>query len=146
MVEAIILPLINTKFQVGDNHTLICNASGADNLDPNISYKWTKNSSNQVKSNSRTLSLNILRLSDAGSYTCSVAVTSAYLGSSIIKHTTKNVNIESKCQYRVHNIIMLLTLFLTFMQCPVQKVFLLQASVVLVDFNLFLTESARICH
>ena len=83
-------------FQVGDNHTLMCSVSGADKLDPNISYKWTESDGNQVKSTSQELSLHILSLSEAGNYKCSVTVTSSYLDRLINESATQDVIIKSK--------------------------------------------------
>ena len=53
---------------------LACKISGADNLNP-ITYQWTRNSGTtqiSVGTNSNTLSLLPLQLSDAGLYSCRV--------------------------------------------------------------------------
>ncbi len=58
----------------GKKYSLMCNISGAENLDPIITYRWTKNNGTQayyvVGKNSNILSFSSLRLSDAGKYFC----------------------------------------------------------------------------
>ena len=71
---------------LGQNgYSLTCSVNGADNLIPTITYQWTKNNGTQtqiqVRTNSNTLSFSHLRLADAGQYTCSVTVRSAYVSS-----------------------------------------------------------------
>ena len=54
--------------QIG--HSLTCNVSGADNLNP--TYLWTRNNVEIQGNNSRNLNLSPLKLSNAGDYTCTV--------------------------------------------------------------------------
>ena len=86
----------------GQIYTLICIVSGAENLNPTTTYWWTKSNTNvtqtQVGTNSNTLSFSSLRLSDAGKYTCAVAVTSDYLARNVILTSSysENVSIQSE--------------------------------------------------
>ena len=76
----------------GETHQLTCSVSGADNLNPTTTYRWTKNSGSgqtQVGTNSSTLSFTLLRLSDAASYVCEVTISSSYLTGDI---TAMNVD------------------------------------------------------
>ena len=66
-------------------YTLTCDVSGADSLNPTITYQWTKydgTTQTQVGTNS-TLILSPLGLSDVGDYTCNVTVKSTLLNSNI---------------------------------------------------------------
>ena len=65
-------------------HSLTCNATGIENLNPSITYQWTKNNGTRtqmVGTNSKTLSFSRLLPSDAGLYSCNVTVLSAYVSS-----------------------------------------------------------------
>ena len=71
---------------LGQNgYMLICSVSGAENLNPTITYQWTRNNGTQtqVGTNSNTLSFSPLRLSDVGQYTCEVTISSSFLNSEI---------------------------------------------------------------
>lgn len=85
---------------LGQNHTLICDASGAENLRPRISYQWTKMNDTgtvtEVGTNSNTLSFSTLYLSDAGSYTCEVTIASDFLTGSITEESTTKLQIPSE--------------------------------------------------
>ena len=74
---------LNAPLMVGQTgYTLTCDVSGADNLTPMITYKWTRNDGStqiQVGTNSNTLTLSPLRLSNAGDYTCSATINSVLL-------------------------------------------------------------------
>ena len=61
--------------------TLTCDVSGADNLDPTITYRWTRNGDPVTvpDSSSNTFSFSPLGLSQAGVYTCRVTVSSSLL-------------------------------------------------------------------
>ena len=81
----------------GRNYQLTCIVSGAENLNPTITYRWTKNSGSgqtQVGANSSTLSFTPLQLSDAASYVCGVTVSSSYLTSDVISMNSFNVIIQ----------------------------------------------------
>ena len=82
-------------------NTLTCDVSGADNLNPTITYQWTRNDGSTqtpVGTNSNTLTLSPLRLSDAGDYNCSVTVSSNFLNNNIItsSNNTQSVMIQSE--------------------------------------------------
>ena len=66
----------------GQDFSLNCMISGAESLNPILTYQWIKNNVTgrmQVGSNMSTLSFSSLRLSDAGQYSCQVTVSSRYL-------------------------------------------------------------------
>ena len=59
----------------GEDYQLTCSVTGAENLNPTTTYRWTRNSGSgqtQVGANSNTLSFTPLRLADAASYVCGV--------------------------------------------------------------------------
>ena len=66
--------------------TLTCVITGADNINPTITYQWTRNdgSTQTPVGNSRVLTLSPLRLSNAGDYSCSVTISSNLLISPIL--------------------------------------------------------------
>ena len=66
----------------GQDFSLNCMISGAESLNPILTYQWIKNNVTgrmQVGFNISTLSFSSLRLSDAGQYSCQVTVSSRYL-------------------------------------------------------------------
>ena len=73
----------------GENYLLTCTESGAENLNPTITYRWIKNNSTLVGTNSNTLFFTPLRLTDAATYVCEVIISSNYLSGDII---AMNVN------------------------------------------------------
>ena len=64
----------------GQKYILTCSVSGDENLNPTITYQWTKNNGTQtqVGTKSNTLVFLSLRLSDAGKYSCWATVSSLY--------------------------------------------------------------------
>ena len=91
--------MVTAKGQTGN--TLTCDVSGTDNLNPTITYQWTRNNGStqtQVGTNSNTLILSPPRLSNAGDYTCSVTVSSTLLNNDIITSSgiTQSVIIQSE--------------------------------------------------
>ena len=87
---------------LGQNgYSLSCGVSGADNLDPSITYEWTKKNGTETQlqagSDPNIVSFSPLRLSDAGEYTCQVNVSSSYLSNDIINMSkTLYVTVQSK--------------------------------------------------
>ena len=84
-----------------NNYLLMCSVSGAENLNPTITYRWIKNSGTQVGTNSSNLSFTPLRLSDAANYVCEVTISSSYLTGDIVtmNFDPHNVSIPSEfCQ------------------------------------------------
>ena len=74
---------------------------GAENLNPSVTYRWTKSSDGrqiQVGTNSSTFSFAPVRLSDAANYSCVVAITSGYLTTSITATASLSVAVQSKFQ------------------------------------------------
>ena len=87
----------------------MCAVIGADNLDPVITYQWSRNAQEtfgiRAMSKSRILSLSPLRLSHAGNYSCSVNVSSTLLNNKISVFAgtnTQSVIIQS--EYIHHNV------------------------------------------
>ena len=82
------------------DYSLTCGVIGAGNLNPSITFQWTKNNGTQtqiqVGADPRVLSFSPLRLSDAGQYTCQTTVSSPYLNSDITVMGTQDVRIQSK--------------------------------------------------
>ena len=84
-------------------NTLTCVVSGADSLDPVITYRWTRNDGTtqiqvRTKSISETISISPLRLSYAGVYICSVNISSTLLRNNIslsAGNDTESVIIQS---------------------------------------------------
>ena len=78
---------LNTSLMVGQtSNTLTCGVTGAEMLSPTIDYQWTRNdrtTQTQVGTNSNTLTLFSVGLSDAGDYACSITVGSTLLNNDI---------------------------------------------------------------
>ena len=87
-ITVMITPNLNEPLMVGQiGCTLTCDVSGADNLNPTITYQWTRDDGSTqtlVGTNSNTLTLSPLRLSNTGDYTCSVTVSSTLLNNDIM--------------------------------------------------------------
>ena len=94
---------LSTLLVVGQtNNTLTCGVSGAERLSPTITYQWTRHNGTtqtQVGTNSETLPLSPLRLSDAGNYSCSI--TSILLNNPVTANNSLSVSIQSKHSYEV---------------------------------------------
>ena len=81
----------------GEDYQLTCSVSGAENLNPTTTYRWTKNSGSgqtQVGINSNTLSFTPLQLADAARYVCGVTISSSYLINDIAAMTSFDVRIQ----------------------------------------------------
>ena len=87
-------------------YTLKCCVLGVENLNPFITYQWTKNNGTETQiqdgSNPRTISFDHLRVSDAGRYTCQARISSATLNNDIIWNVFHEVTIISEYYYLVH--------------------------------------------
>ena len=71
---------LNSPLMVGQTgNTLTCDVSGADNLNPMITYQWTRNDQPVPGATSNTFNFSPLRLSQAGVYTCRATVGSRLL-------------------------------------------------------------------
>ena len=90
---------LNAPLMVGQTgNSLLCNISGADNLNPTIAYQWTRDGVTVQGGSSNILNFSPLRLSLAGVYTCSATVTSNFLNSAIEVSASNNqtVTIEGE--------------------------------------------------
>ena len=86
----------------GENHLLICRVSGAENLNPTITYQWTKDSGSgqaQVGVSSSTLSFTPLRLSDAASYVCEVTISSSSFSRDIVAMSANTFDVRIQSEY-----------------------------------------------
>ena len=85
-----------------NSYSLTCSVSVSENLNPSVTYQWTKKNSIQmgqlVFGNSSSLSFSRLQPSDAGQYSCNVAVLSAYLSSVVYASKSFEVTIISMFQ------------------------------------------------
>ena len=84
---------------VGQTYTLVCSVlSGLEGLNAVVSYQWTKDNGtgSQLGTHSNILSFPSLRLSDAGSYTCEINVSSSRLLKQAIIRTSIQVKVSSK--------------------------------------------------
>ena len=103
----------------GQDYVLTCGITGAENLSPNITYQWTKDSGQggnrtQVGTNFNSTSFSPLQLSDAGQYTCHIIVQSPYIYKKMIVTVSQNVTLESKSRIASHNIKLFIIILLLF--------------------------------
>ena len=92
----------------GQDYVLTCGITGAENLSPNITYQWTKDSGQgenriQVGTNFNSTSFSPLQLSDARQYTCHIIVQSPYIYKEMVVTVSQNVTLESKSRIVSHN-------------------------------------------
>ena len=84
----------------GESYQLTCSVSGAENLNPTTTYRWTRNSGTEVQvgADPSTLSFTPLRLADAASYVCEVTISSSYLTGDIVAMAInpQNIRIQSE--------------------------------------------------
>ena len=81
-----------------NSYSLMYSMSTSENLNPSVTYQWTKKNNIQtqlVVGNSSSLSFSHLQPSDAGQYSCNVAVLSAYLSSVVYASKSFEVTIIS---------------------------------------------------
>ena len=85
---------------VGESYSLTCTVTGADRLNPAISYQWFKDNTVVSGETQSTLSFSSLSLSDAGQYRCDVTVSSTLLSLPIAAMSiTQELNLQSKCKF-----------------------------------------------
>ena len=87
--------------QLGESFNLNCTLFGAEDLHPVTIYQWIKNGdiiNIQATNGSNILSFHSLKYSDAGLYTCQVAINSTYLNRSLTFNDSRNISIQSKSQ------------------------------------------------
>ena len=91
----------------GQGFSLSCVVSGAENLNPAISYNWIKDNGTRilVDSHGSVLSFPSLRLSDAGQYSCQAIVNSPYLRDDLnVISTTFDIHLQGKLAYLLNNV------------------------------------------
>ena len=82
---------------VGESYSLTCTVTGADRLNPTITYQWFKDNTVVSGETQSTLSFSSLSLSDAGQYRCDVTVRSTLLSQSVTKMSnTQDLTLQSK--------------------------------------------------
>ena len=82
---------------VGESYSLTCTVTGADRLNPTITYQWFKDNTVVSGETQSTLSFSSLSLSDAGQYRCDVTVSSTLLSQPITKMSnTQDLTLQSK--------------------------------------------------
>ena len=83
--------------------TLTCCVLGVEDLNPFITYQWTKDNGTQSQiqdgSNPRTVSFHPLRVSDAGRYICQASINSAHLSNDLVWSASHNVTVLSEFSY-----------------------------------------------
>ncbi len=83
----------------GQDYALTCGIIGAENLNPNITYQWTKDSGRnrtKIRNQSSSILFSPLKLSDAGQYVCHVIVQSPYIYNDVTTVAYKNVTLKRK--------------------------------------------------
>ena len=82
---------------VGENYSLTCTVTGADQLNHTITYQWFKDNTTISGETQSTLSFSSLRVSDTGKYRCFVTVSSTLLSHSISETSnTWDLDLQSK--------------------------------------------------
>ena len=79
---------------VGESYSLTCTVTGADRLNPTITYQWFKDNTVVSGETQSTLSLSSLGLS-VGQYRCDVVVGSIRL-SQVLTSQSSDLRVESK--------------------------------------------------
>ena len=96
----------------GEDYQLTCSVSGAESLNPTVTYQWTKNSDGQAQvGTSNTLSFTPLRLSDAASYVCTITISSNYLTGVIVRMDPHDVRIQSRSNKIYLEVLILIVTF-----------------------------------
>ena len=91
-----VTPNLNTPAQmIGTGSILTCGVSGADNLDPTTTYRWTRDGGREI-SRLNTLPLSPVGLSDAGNYTCHATVNSNLLRNGITVSANQIVMVQGE--------------------------------------------------
>ena len=91
----------STSGTVGGSFELSCVVLGAENLNPSITYHWTKNTNGSqtqagTDASYSTLSFTTVQLSDADNYFCIADISSDYLTGSITAVASHSVTVQSK--------------------------------------------------
>ena len=92
---------------VGESHSLTCTVTGADRLNPTISYQWFNKDNTMVSGETQSaISFSSLSLSDAGQYRCDVTVSSTLLSQSITNMSnTQDLTLQSISTILVYDLL-----------------------------------------
>ena len=95
------MEIINSygNVQLGENYSLACVVTGADKLNPMLSYEWTRNGNRleMIDNETNVLSFTPFRLSDAGNYHCNVSICSQYVNDAImIESNNQSLKVQGK--------------------------------------------------
>ena len=83
--------------ELGQSMYITCNESLSHNLNPSITYLWTKDNGTQMQVGTiKTLSFSTLKLSDAGQYICLVTASASYLSNNITSSESLNIRFQSE--------------------------------------------------
>ena len=109
--------------------TLTCYVSGADHLNPFITYQWTKQfdgTQTQIQDgpDPRTISFTPLSISDVGCYTCQATISSFDLNINLVRSGSQDVTVTSE------------SLILAEVFSPISSYLLSVAKIVSTDFPL----------
>ena len=111
--EPIISARITTRLSEASSmaqkgYSLICSVDGGEDLNPSISYQWTKNNGTQIKmqtgNDPQVLSVSLFRLSDAGEYTCLATISSSYVHDIIVMES-QHIAIQSELIIHLYKIL-----------------------------------------
>ena len=88
----------------GEDYQLTCNVSGAENLNPTTTYRWTRNSVTEIQfgADPSILSFTPLRLTDAGSYVCEVTIHSSYIAGDIVAMNVNPQDVRIQREYIIY--------------------------------------------
>ena len=82
------------------DYSLICGVTVTGTENPSIAYQWTKSNGTQTQvGTDRVLFFSLLRLSDAGHYTCQATVSRS--SCNITKMDIQDVTLQSESYYRL---------------------------------------------
>ena len=80
-------------------YSLTCTVTGAESLtDAMVTYQWLKNGAVISNQTMATLFFSPLAISDAGSYTCQVTVTSSLLSEPITTNINNSIDVTLTCK------------------------------------------------
>ena len=84
---------------LGEEYNLTCVVTGADRLNPVLSYGWTQNGTRleMIDNKTNVLSFSPFRLSGSGNYSCIVSIFSWYINEPIVINSNTE-SLEAQCK------------------------------------------------